>query len=52
MYMHLEGMLQYTMLSHIKVQHHLETKCLVSKLVTTSLDVLIKCVEMHPTEIQ
>jgi len=50
--MHLEGMQQYTMLSHIKIQHHLEIKYLVSKLVTISLDVFIKCVEMHPREIQ
>jgi hypothetical protein len=50
--MHLEGTQQYTMLAHIKIQHHLEIKYLVSKLVTISLDMLIKCVEMHPKEIQ
>jgi len=49
--MHLEGTQKYTMLSHIKIQHHLEIKYLVSKLVTIFLDVLTKCVEMHPREI-
>jgi len=48
--MGLEGTQKYTMFSHIKIQHHSEIKYLVSKLVTIFLDVLIKCVKMHPRE--